>query len=372
VTLTPFDDYPIHQTALPVAHPASGDKNHYDRYFFNGYDVDGEWFFAVAMGVYPNRNVIDASFSAVQRGVQRSVFASGRAPLDRGTTRVGPIAIEVVEPLRTLRVSVNAPQHGVVASLEWHARTAVVEEPRMTITDGRALILDSTRLVQWGSWRGRFETEAGAVEVDGARGTRDRSWGVRPVGEPQGGAPAGIAGGGLFFVWGPVHFSDACTHVALFETPEGGRFSTSALAVPVAEPGGVMFGSGLRQRHATSAECEMELAPGTRWMSRAHIRYRWRDGAAEDLTFEPLLRFHMKGIGYFHPEWAHGVWHGDAAEHSETWKLGDLNPTDPTNFHVENVCRVRRGNEIGVGILEHLMLGPVPSLGLTGFVDVAP
>ena len=39
--LTPFDDYPIHQTPLPIAQPATGDRNHYDRYFFNGYATDG-------------------------------------------------------------------------------------------------------------------------------------------------------------------------------------------------------------------------------------------------------------------------------------------------------------------------------------------
>ena len=107
-------------------------------------------------------------------------------------------------------------------------------------------------------------------------------------------------------------------------------------------------------------------------MSDATLRYRWRDGSAEELIFEPILRFHMKGIGYFHPEWGHGYWHGDAAEHGEVWKTDEMNPTDPTNFHVENLCRVRRGNETGIGVMEQLMLGPHPATGLTGFVDVAP
>ena len=35
--LTRFDDYPVHQTPEPVAHPSTGDRNFYDRYFFNGY-----------------------------------------------------------------------------------------------------------------------------------------------------------------------------------------------------------------------------------------------------------------------------------------------------------------------------------------------
>ena len=84
--LTPFDDYPIHQTALPLAHPASGDPNHYDRFWFNGYTED--FYFAAGMAVYPNRGIIDGAFAVVHDGVQRSVFASGRIPEDRSQTRI--------------------------------------------------------------------------------------------------------------------------------------------------------------------------------------------------------------------------------------------------------------------------------------------
>jgi hypothetical protein len=39
--LSKMDDYPIHQTSEPVAHPGSSDRNVYDRYWFNGYQYDG-------------------------------------------------------------------------------------------------------------------------------------------------------------------------------------------------------------------------------------------------------------------------------------------------------------------------------------------
>ena len=264
--LTPFDDYPIHQTSLPVAHPGTADRNYYDRYFFNGYDPDEGWFFAVAMGIYPNRRVIDAAFSVVHDGAQRSVFASGRAPLDRGRTRIGPISIEVAEPLRTLRVHVEPGDHGLAADLTFDARTMVVEEPRMTIDDGAVTVLDSTRLVQWGSWHGTIDADGSQIvaEPRRARGTRDRSWGVRPVGEPAGGVPTGVAGGGLFFIWAPVHFEYECTHLALFERPDIGRFYSSALAVPVAPAGAPMFGAEESLRHAGRVSYALSLEPGTR------------------------------------------------------------------------------------------------------------
>ena len=87
--LSRFDDYPIHQLAVPVAQAGNGHPDFYDRFWFNGYTED--MFFAVAMGSYPNRGVIDAAFSVVHDGVQRSVFTSGRAPHDRSVTQVGPI-----------------------------------------------------------------------------------------------------------------------------------------------------------------------------------------------------------------------------------------------------------------------------------------
>ena len=50
--LHPFDDYPLHQTPEPLSHVGSESPNAYDRYFFNGYRVDGDdgpVFFAVAL-----------------------------------------------------------------------------------------------------------------------------------------------------------------------------------------------------------------------------------------------------------------------------------------------------------------------------------
>ena len=70
--LSPFDDYPIHQTALPVAHVASGDPNHYDRYWFNGYRDD--FYFAAGMAVYPNRGIIDAAFATSAFHVALSIW----------------------------------------------------------------------------------------------------------------------------------------------------------------------------------------------------------------------------------------------------------------------------------------------------------
>ena len=48
--LSLYDDYPIHQTADPVAHPSTSDLNFYDRYFFNGFSQTGDLYFGASMG----------------------------------------------------------------------------------------------------------------------------------------------------------------------------------------------------------------------------------------------------------------------------------------------------------------------------------
>ena len=102
--LLPNDDYPIHQTPLPLAHTMGGHPNAYDRFWFNA--VSDSLVVAVALGLYPNRGVIDGAIAVVENGVQHSVFASD-ALIGRPTA-VGPIRIEIVEPLRVNRIVIDA------------------------------------------------------------------------------------------------------------------------------------------------------------------------------------------------------------------------------------------------------------------------
>ena len=49
--ITPFDDYPIHQAASPIAVPSSTDRNFYDRYWFNGIDPDTNYIFEIGIAI---------------------------------------------------------------------------------------------------------------------------------------------------------------------------------------------------------------------------------------------------------------------------------------------------------------------------------
>ena len=94
-----FDDYCIHQTPDYVRVPATTDRNFYDRYFFNGYRSDGSLAFGAAFGRYPNRFVQDAHFTFAVDGIQRSLHASDVLSGDPAEAVVGPVRVEVVEPI---------------------------------------------------------------------------------------------------------------------------------------------------------------------------------------------------------------------------------------------------------------------------------
>jgi hypothetical protein len=364
--LTPFDDYPIHQTALPIAHPATGDPNHYDRYWFNGYRDD--FYFAAGMAVYPNRGIIDAAFATVRDGIQRSVFASGRIPGDRAQTRIGPLSIEIVEPLRVTRIRADTGDLGIAADVTFTARTVALEEPRQTMTSGLTLVMDSTRLTQWGTWSGRITTGAETLGLDSLYGTKDRSWGVRPVGQAAGAAPAQTLPQ-IFFLWAPINFADRCTHFLCFERANGDRFIGSQAVLDVIGAQDRTWGDDGRIHHLAGAVADVQWAPGLRRSQGATLRMLRHDGGEERIELEPLVTFRMRGLGYTHPTWGHAQWHGEEAVGSEEHKVEELDNLEPWNIHVQQVMRARWGGREGLGVLEQLAFGEHRPSGLTGFLD---
>lgn len=364
--LTSFDDYQVHQTAEPVAQPATGDRNFYDRYFFNGYSREGDLFFGAALGVYPNRRVMDAAFSVVHEGRRQHVVRASRlAPADRRETRVGPLFVEVLEPLRALHVRVAENDSGLAADLAFYARTAAIEEPRFTWRPEGRLVMDVTRLTQFGFWEGYVRLDGREIPIlpDRVPGTRDRSWGVRPVGEPEGGAPGPAPQ--FFWLWAPIHWDERCTHVAVNEDAEGRPWHASGSIAPA----GRLDQSAPEAMASVSHRVRWQ--PGTRRASAAEITLTPHRGDPVVVALEPILTFQMRGLGYLDPEWGHGMWKGPEAVDGVTWTLADLDPMDPRHLHVQQLCRGRRGAEEGLGVLEQLVIGPHAPSGFRSILDPA-
>jgi hypothetical protein len=365
--LHPLDDYPIHQTADPLLHFGTDSPNAYDRFFFNGYDPDGEVFFAVALGAYPNRQVMDGAFSVIRDGVQHNVRASRRIPADRTETSVGPLTVEIVEPMISHRITVDG-ELGISADLTFRSISPAIEEPRFRYVIENRVMLDYTRLTQFGKWEGWIDLDGERIEIgDDVVGCRDRSWGMRPVGDRIAG-PASAPQ--FFWIWCPTVFDDACTHFALNHDASGHPWHQSGAVTPLLgldDPG---IDPGRVQR-GTTASIDVVWETGTRWASSITTALdRWQADPVV-VSYEPFLRFQMSGLGYGHPHWRHGRWIDELAVGRDEIVLSEVNPEDPTTVHIQALSRARWGDRVGIGVVEQFVIGAHEPTGLTGIVNGA-
>jgi hypothetical protein len=373
--LSRFDDYPIHQTPEPLAHRATSDPNAYDRYWFNGVDRDARFYFGAALGLYPHQQVMDAHFSILADGEQHAFHASQLAPREPSETRVGPLRLEVVEPLRRLRLVLAPNETGLEAELLFVSRTPALEEARARMKAGPTTrnLIDMTRFTQFGTWEGfvRAGGREHRVAAERTYATRDRSWGVRPVGAPAPGRPGEPPQ--VAWLWTPIHFEDEAVLLGYFQRPDGTRWNADGMRVAVAkEPAPAADPGAPGLVHLEPLGERLVFRPGTRWIERAEFDARTRTGEKLTLALETALRFNMNGLGYAHPRWGHGVWQGELVVEGEHWKEGDLQAGNPFHQHLHNLVHARIGAKRGIGFLEQILLGPHARYGFTGLADGAP
>jgi hypothetical protein len=356
MTVTSWDDYPVHQTSEYIAHVATSDRNFYDRYYFNLHPSSDEYFAIFGFGQYPNLGVKDA-FIDVRIGGEQQIVRSS-APLgDRMDTAVGPLRVEVLEPLRRLRVVVEPTEHSVAMDVTWNAHGPARAEPRQFIRSMGRVMFDTQRLVQLGTWTGTLSV-AGvdhAVTADVARGCRDRSWGVRPVGEPE---PTGIRQTAHFFAgmwnYAPMQFDDHCIFYICHEQNDGSR---------LLEHGERVWLDG-RVEALGRPEHDHELVPGTRVIEQAVVRF---PQAGIEIVGTPMLaNYFAVGTGYgLDADWRHGMYQGpDTVVQGLVLKVADIEGLAQYGI-VDQSARYDYDGRIGYGLLEHAFVGPFARYGVT-------
>ncbi len=373
--LSKFDDYPIHQTPEPVAHPSTSDKDVYERYWFNGYSRTGDFFLGVGTALYPHLGIRDCGISVVHDGVQYSFHASARAGDEPSDLRIGPFNLDIVEPMRSCRITLDVNDTGFACDLLFEGRTGNVEEPRHHLGSGPRKIMDTTRFTQLGHWSGWIEFGGHRVELDREKtwGTKDRSWGVRPLagGDPRG-APQLAEMTGIFFLWAPLNFDDEGIHYQLFEDLEGRPLFQVGASLPIYDSAAEIPGvEDPAVEHMRNLEHAVTFKAENRMITGADIAMTSvGDGSRCEVRLEPIFTFRMKGIGYHHPKWGHGAWHGELEMEGEQWPLADVDESAYENQHVQHLVRATYvhpdGDKIGIGVLEQLIFGAHVPYGLEG------
>lgn len=369
--LSPLDDFPFHQTSESLAHVATSDRNFYDRYYFNVHHCADDLFLALGMGQYPNLGVTDAFAAVVYQGVHRVVRASRELGADRGDTSVGPFGIEVLEPLNRLRVVLEPGEYELSFDLTWTGAIPATREPRQFLRRNGRVWMDSVRLAQTGFWEGTLRIGEDELAVTPATwwGSRDRSWGIRPVGEAE---PAGIQGNGgvpptFHWIYAPMQFGDFSILVIAQEDEEGRRVLEEAVKV---------FGDGRPAEALGRPELELRYTSGTRDVPSAEVRFT---GRAERIMVTQLIPLHMAvGSGYgLDADWRHGMYQGpDLVVQQVVMPAAQAAAASGMFGVTERLSRFDydgpEGRRTGFGLFETLFIGAHKPSGFADWMAVAP
>ncbi|MDQ1698114.1 MAG: hypothetical protein QOJ03_3467 [Frankiaceae bacterium] len=369
----PLDEYPIHQTPLSMEFVGSSDRNFYDRCYFNAHDRTGDLFFVSGLGFYPNLGVKDA-YAAVRRGDKQWVVrCSDLIDDNRMQPAVGPYRIEVVKPLEQVRIVCDADDSaiggGIGFDLTWDGSFPAIDEESHHMRQGRRSIIDTWRFAQVGTWTGSLRVDGNEIAVtpDTWVGTRDRSWGIRPVGEAEPpGRPVHDETFGFWWLYVPLRFESFAIVVIAQENGEGHRTLNGAVRV---WPDGRIDQLGWPR-------VEIDYRSGTRQPERARIHLAERDGTPFVLDVEVQggkegsgsVPLHV-GCGYGgDPEWLHGSWRGAGWVESKVYDFADPAVAGRMPWGVvDHVARATVGDHVGWGLFEH---GTIGRHGPSGFPDL--
>ncbi|MDY0072003.1 MAG: hypothetical protein RBR77_05080 [Thauera sp.] len=268
---------------------------------------DGSLQIGFGFGKYVNRNVVDA-YGGVSRGVEQwAIQASRELSRDPNSVNVGPLHYEVLEPLKRVRVRLEASEHQPIAfdlELEGIVPCFVEErEDRRTLT-GYRRTADQIRYHQTGHAHGWVEVagERQIVTPDTWIMTRDHSWGIRPaVGLPLtdiAPEPMDSAAMRVLAVWNPLYFRAA----------DGSRYAYHQYYLHYAAPGFEQkriqgqfeFADGRREL-VQHIDPQLQFDPRNRRLTGGCFVLQMADGSRRTLQLAPVgdTGFHLGG-GLYH------------------------------------------------------------------------
>ncbi|OHV33311.1 MULTISPECIES: hypothetical protein [Pseudofrankia] len=365
-----------HQLADTFATVAESDLAWTEKIWGSLASVDGSLQVGFGLGKYHNRGIMDG-FAGVSRGrSQWTVRGSRELRSDPEETAVGPIHYEIVASLDQVRFRLEPNDVQPISfDLVLSGVTPPFFEDRNLVRNRRTGRVD-VNVVRYhqGGW------VSGTVTVDGEThevrpeawfGYRDHSWGVRQaVGAPptdliRSRAPrqeTQVKGG---MKWAP----------AFLRRPDGSYYET---AIFIAEGVWGYTSAYLNESDGTQlkireAEPRIEYDSRTRFVRGGELHLTMDSGEKRVIEVEALGEsgFFLKTGGY--GSWGghiHGSWlgklHLDGEYFEDCWSdenlrvLGQLRDTP---------VRVREGDAVGYGILESLIHGEWPELGLTAASD---
>jgi len=382
--LTQLDEVPRHQLGETFDTVADPSPHWSDGYYFTLGDDRGRYAWFMGFRLHANNDVLDA-FTCVSvagdggvRGRQHNMRWSRRLRPDIDSLRCGPVSIEIIEGLRTLRTSCAPNRHGQSYDLVWEGIAPPYNEDHVRIFVNGRLQSDRSNYLQCSNVSGWIDIDGRRVEVDGWCGVRDHSWGIgNHTGGPRSPAiappPEPLAAPGLR-QWCVFRMRDRVVYWQ-FHHP-GGDASYSKFEAHCAAPYGSTAPSFRYEpgdHEVTFVERDGRRLPR---LASGTVALRRPDGVVERYRIEPIsFPVYLQGGGYFagfDDGLGRGVYRGDLHDEGEVWEIDrgiDVATPRPVELHRAHYAEtwgrctnLDDPSDTGTGHLECVVLGAYPGL----------
>jgi hypothetical protein len=312
--LTPYDEFPVHQSSRPFSMIPSTDYGWDDGYYFGMMSPAEQMFLDINFRVNPNTDMVGGAVAFVRRGEQFVMRLNRCWRRDFGLS-LGPLRLEVVEPMRTWRLRLEENDSGLDFDVVWEATTpAILEAHHLVFQRGKATT-DQSRYNQPGRASGtiRFRGESYDLNPTSWGGARDHSWGLYVQRAPLAPDPR----------WLPPAESPKARRAlrfwTIFSLPRGGPggfFQINELSDGTQAGMTDVFSSPFEGRiyrgfeegvDLTSYTHEMVFEPHSRLLKEAHFTFTDASGGTWEAEFtRAMMPWSARTLGYSVGGWRDG------------------------------------------------------------------
>jgi hypothetical protein len=387
--LSPFDEFPVHQTSRPLSVLSNTDPGFDDGYFYSAFSAEHRTVCFQGLRINPNTDIVGGYVGVMRDGVQRTVRFS-RTWRDLCETTVGPYRMTVLDPYRDIHLQLGDNPSGLTMDLHWLGTAPAYLEAHHWATNRGRPVTDQSRYAQAGTASGWISLDGERIEVRPGHwyGSRDHSWGLyheRPPLAPDprflpprdpGGVPRALR------FWTLFGSGELSGFYAIHESPDGAQ-------VPMNDTFGTPFEGQLHVGwddevvKLVGGSHELQVVPGTRRLKSGTVTLHAADGGTWTQHVEPVgPPWVTATIGYQAGSWRDGgsmrTYHGPGV--SLEWDEFDFSvqPFDHTMYD-GTVHRGLHGKEYlsritttapdgrqwtGAGHTELFLDGPYAPLGL--------
>lgn len=299
---------------------AGSDPQWNDGHYVCLSDTEGNVCLTSNVRLYQNNDVLDGFVCIRHEGRQHNIRVSRRLRPNIDHYGAGPLRIEIVEPMSTLRLVLEDNRFGIACDVLCHSTVLPYEDPvEITRVDGRLLSERATyELV--GGCAGWVEVADRRVELtpQGSSFFRNHSWGNQAGrGGPRYGAPRP-----------PRRFPGVRQWVLFRAETHGGFYFSDPSGRAASGKGAILLDSG--SVPVTNVEHELRFYDGGRRVRGGTFRLTDAEGSERSYAFDDLGWVYCQGGGYFggfDDHLGQGVYRGDLHIEGEVWDV-----THPTQI----------------------------------------